>query len=78
MKKAFLNYRYYVMMIIGFVVVFGIISVPEESLPIGEWTWKLIMSKVIGFGAAYILYKLVSYWEKRNLVPELSKMIMEE
>lgn len=78
MKKAFLNYRYYVMMIIGFVVILGVFSIPDENLPLMRWTWMLLVSKSIGFGAGYGLYRLVAYWESKNLVPELSKMIAEE
>ncbi len=78
MKKAFLNYRYYVMMIIGFVVILGVFSVPDENLPLTKWAWMLVVSKAISFGAGYGLYKLVAYWESKNLVHELSKMITEE
>lgn len=78
MKKVFLNYRYYVMMIVGFVVIFCIFSVPDENMPIMKWAWSLFITKAIGFGAGYGLYRLVAYWESKNLVPELSKMIAEE
>ncbi len=78
MKKALLNYRYYVMMIVGFVAILGVISIPNEELPIMKWTLALLLSKGIGLGAGYGLYKLVAYWESKNLVPELSKMIEEE
>lgn len=76
--KAFLNWRYYVMLIIGFVVTLGVFSFPDESLPLIKWTVSLIVSKAIGFGAGYGLFKLVAYWESKNLVPELSKMVAEE
>ena len=78
MKKAFLNYRYYVMMAIGFIVIFGVFSVPDEDMQLGKWMLALLLSKVVGFGAGYALYKLVAYWESKNLVPELSKMIKED
>lgn len=78
MKKVFLNYRYYVMMIIGFVVILGVFSIPNENLPLMRWAWMLLVSKSIGLGAAYILYKIVNHWDSKNLVPELSKMIKEE
>lgn len=78
MKKAFLNYRYYVMLIIGFVVFLGVFSIPDENYPFIQWFWMLMVSKIIGFGAGYALYKLVTYWESKNLVPELSKMMEEE
>ena len=43
MKKAFLNYRYYVMMIIGFVVILGVFSIPDENLPLMRWAWMLLV-----------------------------------
>lgn len=29
--------------------------------------------KGIGFATAYLVYRLASYWEKRNLIPELDE-----
>lgn len=78
MKKAFLNYRYYVMIIVGLVVILGLFSIPNENLSLMRWAWMLLVSKSIGFGSAYILYKIVNNWDSKNLVPELSKMIKEE
>lgn len=78
MKKVFLNYRYYVMMIIGFVVILGVFSIPVENTSLIKWVCMLLVSKSIGFGSAYILYKIVNNWDSKNLVPELSKMIKEE
>ena len=78
MKKAFLNYRYYVMIIVGLVVILGIFSIPDENLSLMRCVWMLLVSKSIGFGAGYGLYRLVAYWESKNIVPELSKMIAEE
>lgn len=73
MKKAFLNYRYYVKMIIGIVVILGIFSIPDENLPLIRWAWMLFVSKSIGFGAGYGLYRLVAYWESKDLVPDSQK-----
>ena len=78
MKKAVLNYRYYVMIIVGLVVIIGLFSIPDENLPLMKWVWMLFVSKSIGFGAGYGLYRLVAYWESKNLVPELTKLITEE
>ena len=78
MKKAFLNYRYYVMIIVGLVAILGLFSIPNENLSLMRWAWMLLVSKSIGFGVAYILYKIVNHWDSKNLVPELSKMIKEE
>lgn len=78
MKKVFLNYRYYVMMVLGFIVILNIFGVPDESLGLMKWMVSMLITKVIGFVVGYILIKLVAHWEKKNLVPELSKLIEEE
>lgn len=78
MKKAFLNWRYYLMMVLGVVTMLGVFSVPNEEMPLIEWAYKLALSKIIGFGAGYAVYRLMRYWENRNLVPELSKLLEEE
>lgn len=76
--KVLLNWRYYVMMLIGTITIFGIFSVPFDDIDPFEWTWKFLLSKGIGFGAGYVLYKLFVRWDSKNLVPELSKMALEE
>lgn len=76
--KALLNWRYYVLTIICIVAVFGTFSIPIDGLPFGEWISALIFSKVIGFGAFYLNYRMIVYWEARNLIPEMSKLMQEE
>lgn len=79
MKKSVItNWRYYAMMIIGFVAVVGVFSIPEEDLPMLQWLFSLLWTKAVGIGAGYTLFKLVERWEAKNLVPELSKMIEED
>ena len=68
MKKAFLNYRYYVMMIIGFVVILGVFSIPDENIPLMKWVWMLLVSKSISLGTGYGLYRLVAYTESEYRV----------
>lgn len=76
--KAILNWRYYVLIIIGTVSVVAIFGVPEDSLPMGEWMTSLLISKGIGVLAIYVLNKLISHWEARNLIPEFTDMYQEE
>lgn len=78
MKKVFLNWRYFVMMIIGFAVILGVFSVPDEDLPTLQWLFTLLWTKAVGFGAGFALFRLVSYWDKQNLIPELSQLTAEE
>ncbi|WP_300897652.1 hypothetical protein [uncultured Alistipes sp.] len=76
--KALLNWRYYILMAVGLIAILGLFSVPIDDLPFGRWIAALIISKVIGLGALYLNYRMVAYWEARNRIPEMSKMMQEE
>ena len=47
MKNIILNWRYYAIAVIGFIVVFGIFSIPEDSLPTQKWLVAFILTKMI-------------------------------
>lgn len=51
--KALLNWRYYVLMVVGMIAVIGTFSVPIDDQPLGAWLLALIIPKIIGFGAWY-------------------------
>lgn len=74
--KAFLNWRYYVLLLLGFVAMIGIFGIPADDNP--AWFSDMILSKVIGFGAGYAMYRLIEHWSKNNLIPELDKLAKEE
>lgn len=76
--KAIVNWRYYLLLILGVVAICGIFAIPDDNLEIGKWTLYIILSKLIGLTAAYCNYKLITYWEKKGLIPELSRFITEE
>lgn len=76
--KALLNWRYYVLMVVGLIAILGVFSVPIDDQPFGKWIMALILSKVIGLGALYLNYKMVVYWDARGLIPEMSKTMQEE
>lgn len=65
------NYRYYVLMVLIIVALFGIFAVPVDNLPLAQWYYTLISSKAIGFGAIYITAKLTKRWEAKGTIPEL-------
>lgn len=71
MKKTLTNYRYYVLFVLVTIAILGIFSVPVDDLPLAQWYYTLISSKVIGFGAGYIIAKLIKRWEKLGTIPEL-------
>jgi len=71
MKKILTNYRYYVLFVLVTVAMLGIFSVPVDDLPFVQWLYTLVSSKVIGFGAMYIIAKLTKRWKKLGTIPEL-------
>lgn len=71
MKKILTNYRYYVLFVLVTIAMLGIFSVPVDGLPFVQWFYTLVSSKVIGFGAVYIIAKLTKRWEKLGTIPEL-------
>lgn len=74
--RALLNWRYYVLMVLGGISLIGIMSVPEESHP--DWFMALIISKAVGFATGYAFFKLFEKWSKENRTPELDKLMKEE
>jgi len=71
MKKILTNYRYYVLFVLVTVAMLGIFSVPVDDLPFVQLLYTLVSSKVIGFGAMYIIAKLTKRWKKLGTIPEL-------
>lgn len=76
--KALLNWRYYVLMVVGMIAVIGTFSVPIDDQPLGAWLFSMIASKAIGFGAWYLIFRMCDYWDARGLIPEMSKTMQEE
>lgn len=70
MKKILCNYRYYVLLVLGFIALIGIVSVPAEDLPLANWFYTLISSKAISFAAVYVFARLVNHWKKHGTIPE--------
>lgn len=71
MKRIFTNYRYYVLLVLVAIAMFGIFGVPVDDLPFMQWLYTLVSSKIIGFGAGYIIVKLTKRWERLGTIPEL-------
>ena len=75
MKAILTNYRYYVLAVLLIIAVLGVFAVPADELPVANWFYTLISSKVIGFTAGYIIARLVRRWERLGTIPELINAI---
>ena len=75
MKKIICNYRYWVLLILGTIVMLGIMAVPADELPFTSWFYTLVSSKLIAVAAGYIFRHLYPRWEKRGTIEELTNFV---
>lgn len=68
MKQTF---YYTVLFALGFIATLGIFSEPEPALDMTRWTIVFVVSKSVGFAAAYALYRLLVLWEKQGKIQVL-------
>lgn len=62
---------------LGIICLLGIFSVPDDNLPLSDFVYILVSSKVIGIGAGWILARLVKRWEAKGTIPEITKLYNE-
>lgn len=77
--RAIMNWRYWVLMAVLMLAIVGLFGIPEEDC--GAWMLTLIGTKLGGFAALMILWKLAERWLENGSVPELMSVIyfiMEE
>jgi len=66
MSKTITIIRVAAILAIGFVAVFGIFCTPNDNLPLPAWAFTLLLTKIIGGIAAYIVYRLYATWRKTD------------
>lgn len=71
MRRILTNYRYWVLFLVLITAVLGIFSEPVDTLPGLRYCLTLLVSKAIGFGAAWLGWCLIRYWEAKGKLPEL-------
>lgn len=77
MKKIVNVICYAVIAVLGIICLLGIFSVPDDNLPLSDFVYILVSSKVIGIGAGWILARLVKCWEAKGTIPEITKLYNE-
>lgn len=77
MKSIITNYRYWVLTILGFIVIIGLIAVPKDG--IGFWTYTALLfgSKLIALVALIVYCLLYMHWSDMGKIPELTNMTEE-
>ena len=77
MKKIVNVICYAVITVLGIICLLGIFAVPDDNLPLSDFVYILVSSKVIGIGAGWILARLVKRWEAKGTIPEITKLYNE-
>lgn len=77
MKKIVNVICYAVIAVLGIICLLGIFAVPDDNLPLSDFVYILVSSKVIGIGAGWILARLVKRWEAKGTIPEITKLYNE-
>ena len=77
MKKIVNVICYAVIAVLGIVCLLGIFAVPDDNLPLSDFVYILVSSKVIGIGAGWILARLVKRWEAKGTIPDITKLYNE-
>ena len=77
MKSIITNYRYWVLTLLGFIVIVGLVAVPKDG--IGFWTYTALLfgSKLIALVALIAYCLLYMHWSDVGKIPELTNMTEE-
>lgn len=70
MKTDILNWR---MWLIGTLAMVSLICIVSEPIDDETWWSSFFISKGIGFGTAYLIYRLVTYWSKNGLIQDFNE-----
>lgn len=71
MLKVITNYRYWALLVLAAIALYGIFAVPDDTLPAFYWTYVLLSTKIIGFATAYLIFRLYRRWERKGTIDEL-------
>lgn len=77
MKKIVNIICYAVIAVLGIVCLLGIFAVPNDNLPLSDFVYILVSTKVIGVGVGWILARLIKRWESKGMIPEITKLYNE-
>lgn len=67
MRKPIMNWRIAAIYLLGIIALICFVSEPVSD---DTWYRDFFISKSIGAATAYAIYRLVKYWESKNLLPE--------
>ncbi len=78
MKALITNYRYWVLTALAFIIIIGLVAIPQDGTDSLVYYAMLFGTKLVALIALFIYVILYLHWEDEGKIPELTSIINEE
>lgn len=78
MKALITNYRYWVLTTLAFIIIIGLVAIPQDGTDSLVYYVMLFGTKLVALIALFIYVFLYLHWEDEGKIPELTSIINEE
>ena len=78
MKPLITNYRYWVLTALAFIIIIGLVAIPQDGTDSLVYYVMLFGTKLVALIALFIYVFLYLHWEDAGKIPELSDFANEE
>lgn len=78
MKALITNYRYWVLTALAFIIIIGLVAIPQDGTDSIVYYVMLFGTKLVALIALFIYVILYLHWEDEGKIPELTSIINEE
>lgn len=78
MKAIITNYRYWVLTVLGFIIIIGLIAIPQDDIDTLSYFAILFSTKLVALIALIIYFVLYVHWEDNGKIRELTSIVNEE
>ena len=78
MKALITNYRYWVLTALAFIIIIGLVVIPQDGTDSLVYYAMLFGTKLVALIALFIYVFLYLHWEDEGKIPELSDFANEE
>lgn len=77
MAKYLLNYRYWVLAILGIAGFANLVAVPSDILSDARWLRTVIITKTVAAACLWAFIRLESRWVKERTIRDLINEVMQ-
>lgn len=78
MKALITNYRYWVLTALAFIIIIGLVAIPQDGTDSLVYYVMLFGTKLVALIAFFIYAFLYLHWEDAGKIPEFSDFANEE